>query len=387
MIPNAAAKASLTPEQLDVVTKLVTKFIELQVEAEFVPPVMVGPVISTYKFRPTGRTRVSNIENMAEDFSVTLGVEDVLVKRRPGDSAVSLSVPNAVRHDVDFKDSVTAAMRLIAAAHAARPFHIPLNLGQDEQGQPFVDDLADLPHLLIAGQTFGGKSVLLRSILGTIVYMMNSRDVQLCLSDTKLVEFGAFEDAPHLAFPVAKTAYQTFERMQWIIDVMEDRLKIIAAAGKQNIADYNKVAKLLGGNKMPYIVLVIDEIADLMGDGKKGKSSEATIATKLLGKIVQKARAAGAHVIAATQRASVDVVAGIVKANFTARLSFRSASGTDSRTILDQPGAEHLLARGDCLYLSPMRQGLVRLHSAFAKVDDVRGAIEYAKAREAGLAP
>jgi DNA segregation ATPase FtsK/SpoIIIE, S-DNA-T family len=379
-LPNAQQKANLTPEQLGVVSKLVGKLIELQIDCEFVPPVTVGPVISLYKFRPTGKTRVSNIESLADDFAVTLGVEDVLVKRRVGDSAVSIAVPNATRTFVQFRDTVGVVFKLLQGDPKPK---IPLNLGVDEFGTPLIEDLTTLPHLLIAGATNAGKSMLLRCILGTIVYTMNSRAVQLVVSDTKGgVEFGMLDGLPQMAFPRATTTFQTLERMQWITDVVEDRLRIIAGAGKQNIAEYNEIAKVLGGNSMPYIVLIIDEIADLMVNQRGGKSSESKIADELLGKIAYRARAAGAHIIAATQRPSVNVISGSIKANLNARLSFRTNSVTDSRVILDQPGAEHLLVPGDMLYSSPSRSAVIRAHSPLVKNEDVKAAMEFARHRE-----
>jgi S-DNA-T family DNA segregation ATPase FtsK/SpoIIIE len=389
MIPNTAQKASLTPEQLDIVSKLVSKFIELGVDVEFTPPVMVGPVISLYKFRPSGRTRVSHIENLAADFAVLLGHERILIQRRTGDTAVSVSVPNAERSVVDFKASMGVVTKVLAASAAAsKPIRLPLNLGVDEQGVPVIEDLPNMPHLLIAGHTDSGKSTLLHSILGTIVYTMNSRDVQLVLSDMKAgIEFNIYEGAPHLAFPVSKTPFQTLERMQWIIDIMEDRLRIIAHASKRDIFGYNEVAKHIGGNHLPYIILVIDEAASLFGKGGKGNGKGSSkIADEMLGTICAKARAAGVYIIVATQRPSVDVIGGSIKVNIPARLSFRLPTGVDSRTVLGTEGAENLLSRGDCLFVSPMRPAPIRLHSPYASIEDVRAAVEYAKAREAGTA-
>ncbi len=388
MLPNAAQKASLSPDQLTVVSKIVSKFIDLGVDVEFTPPVMTGPVISLYKFKPTGKTRVSHIEALANDFAALLGHERVLVQRRTGDTAVSIAVPNAERSVVNFRDSVAVAIKVISAANAKEQIHLPLNLGVDEQGQPVVEDLTKMPHLLIAGHTDSGKSTLLHSILGTIVYTMNSRDVQLVLADMKAgIEFNTYEGAPHLAFPVSKTPFQTLERMQWIIDIMEDRLHVIAGAGKRDIFGYNAVAKMIGGNHLPYIILVLDEAASLFGKGNKsGNQKGSKIADEMLSTICAKARAAGVYIIVATQRPSVDVIGGSIKVNIPARLSFRLPTGVDSRTVLGTEGAENLLSRGDCLYLSTMRPSLMRLHSPYASVEDIRAAVEYAKAREQGLA-
>jgi DNA segregation ATPase FtsK/SpoIIIE, S-DNA-T family len=390
MLPNAQQKASLSPEQLDNVSKIVSKFIDLGVDVEFQPPVMTGPVISLYKFKPTGKTRVSHIEALAADFAALLGHERILVQRRTGDTAVSIAVPNAERGVVNFRDSVATAIKVISAAGSKTPINLPLNLGVDEQGQPVIEDLTRMPHLLIAGHTDSGKSTLLHSILGTIVYTMNSRDVQLVLADMKAgIEFTTYEGAPHLAFPVSKTPFQTLERMQWIIDIMEDRLHVIANAGKRDIFGYNAVAKMIGGNHLPYIILVLDEAASLFGKNNKGGATSgksSKIADDMLSTICAKARAAGVYIILATQRPSVDVIGGSIKVNIPARLSFRLPTGVDSRTVLGTEGAEDLLSRGDCLFVSPMRPAAMRLHSPFASVEDVRAAVEYAKAREAGTA-
>ena len=217
---------------------------------------------------------------------------------------------------------------------------------------------------------------------------MNSRDVQLVLADMKAgIEFNTYEGAPHLAFPVSKTPFQTLERMQWIIDIMEDRLHVIAGAGKRDIFGYNAVAKMIGGNHLPYIILVLDEAASLFGKGNKsGNQKGSKIADEMLSTICAKARAAGVYIIVATQRPSVDVIGGSIKVNIPARLSFRLPTGVDSRTVLGTEGAENLLSRGDCLYISPMRPAPMRLHSPYASIEDVRAAVEYAKAREAGTA-
>lgn len=367
---------SLTTDQVQIVAKISLKMAELGVEATFQQPVGVGPVISVFRFVPRGRTKVSNLENLAADFAVTLGVEDVLVKRMPGESSVGIFVPNAVRQYVQFRDTINDVNRWLSVPQEDGHTAIPLNLGIDHTGKPFIDDLTTLPHLLIAGTTGGGKSTLLSSLLATIVYTLNSRTVKLVLSDTKGVEFTHFRGSPHLLFEPATTVYQTLEKMEFLIDDTEDRLSKIGKAGLRNIHEYNKMALETGKGKLPYIILVIDELADLMMHKGSKEEGGSKMSEQMLAKIVQKSRAAGIYVVAATQRPSVNVVAGSIKANFPARLTFRLPSDADSRTVIGTAGAEHLLSRGDMLYLSGNRPGLTRIHAPYASLTDIKAAVE-----------
>jgi DNA segregation ATPase FtsK/SpoIIIE, S-DNA-T family len=389
-IPN------LPPEQLTVVAKIATRFVELNLQAKpLVDRIKVGPIITVYPFVPFGATKVAQLESIAEDLAIALGVEDVLVKRMPGEPAVSICVPNTERKLVTFRQSIDAVWQTYRKAGAS--FHancaVPLNLGVTHLGSPMVDDLTQLPHLLVAGQTGGGKSTWLSSALASIVYVCPPSEVKLVLSDTKQVEFVAFADAPHLLFPRATSVYQTLEQLQWCIDEVERRLKQLSSMGFHNINE-RKAAGCSSWN-MPYVVVVIDELADLLcneermgsygkgdneGDGDADKRRLGKIAESKIGKIVQKARAAGVHLIAATQRPSVDVIRGSIKANFPARLAFKLPSNTDSRTVLSgHGGAEHLLGKGDMLYQSPTRPGLTRLHSPYTSREDIAAAIAQAR--------
>jgi len=378
-------------EEAEVITKVAYKLAELGLEAIFKPPITKGPIISAYRFTPKGRTRVSHLEMLASDFAIALGVEDVLVKRMPGESAVGIFVPRKEREEIKFLDTVSKAYVYYNQKDLKSLFEsvpIPLNFGVDSLGRPAIEDLEKMPHLLIAGSTGSGKSTLLTSILATLVYVLNSNTLKLVLSDTKGVEFGHFIGAPHLLFEPATSIYQTLERMDWIIDEMESRLKIIAASGNRNIHEYNSSLtidklKIKGivddgetdGIILPYIVLVIDELADLMLHRGKERG-ESKIAQDKLSMIVQKSRAAGVYVIAATQRPSVNVVAGSIKANFPARLTFRLPSSADSRTVIGTGGAEHLLSRGDMLFLSPNKPGLHRFHAPFVATEEIAAAVD-----------
>lgn len=378
MTPVNVVTKDLSPDQTSIVAKLTMKMVELGCEAKFVTPVGVGPVISAFRFFPQGRTTVAKLESLANDFAVCLGVEDVLVKRMPGESAVGVFVPNAERRLVDFRD-------VVGNVWSIGTHKIPLAFGVDQMGKMYTDDLTLMPHLLIAGTTGSGKSTLLASLLATVVYSCNTRDVRLVLSDTKGVEFRHFIGSPHLMFDIATSVYQTLEQMDAICDEMEERLKRIGRAGVRNILEYNEIHEKNPEKSiithMPYIVLVIDELADIMLY-KGEKRGESKLASGKLSKIVQKSRAAGVHVIASTQRPSVDIVAGSIKANFPARLSFRLPSDVDSKTVLGTPGAEHLLSRGDMLFVSPNRPGLTRLHAPYASINDIKAAVEVATMRE-----
>jgi S-DNA-T family DNA segregation ATPase FtsK/SpoIIIE len=321
------------------------------------------------------------MESLASDFAIALGVEDCVVKRMPGDTSVSIFVPNRARSYINFLDTMTAFHS------ASQAQEIPINFGVNSVGKPFIEDLATLPHMLIAGATGSGKSTFLASAIASLVYSKSPTELQLVMSDTKQVEFGYFIGAPHLVYEPATTPFRTLEQLDWTIDTMEQRLKQIGAAGCRNIIEYNTTIETVLSvfpqrnppkKKLPRIVVIIDELADILmfkGDKKRGESK---IAEEKIQVIAQKGRAAGVHLLVATQRPDVKTVSGTIKANFPARLSFRLPSGIDSRTVLATEGAEHLLARGDMLYVSPNRPGIVRLHSPFAKISDIIAAVECA---------
>ena len=342
---------------------------------------------------PFGSTKVSNLEALATDLALALGVEDVFVKRMPGESSVAVFVPNKERRWVDFKDTVKNVWNSYVQWGSTTPrLRVPLNLGVDYLGKPVVDDLSEMPHILVAGSTGVGKSTWLHSVIASLIYVTKPAAVRLVLSDTKQVEFRHFIGAPHLLFEPAWNVYRTLEQLDWCIEEMDHRLKTFGEAGCHNIHEFNSLAAVQSGTSAklgqprPYIVIVIDELYDLVCNDEKGESDSGDkrklgkIAEGKIGKIVQKARAAGVYLIAATQRPSVDVVKGSIKANFPARLAFRLPSDHDSRTVLSgQGGAEHLLSKGDMLFSSPTRPGLLRLHAPYTSNEDIKAAIEMAK--------
>jgi len=318
------------------------------------------------------------MESLAADLAIALHAEDVMVKRMPGESAVGIFVPNATRTSVFFRDTVANTWKSVAS--------IPLNLGVTYLNQPIVEDLAVLPHLLIAGSTGSGKSTLISSILAALICKKTSKEVRLCLGDTSNVEFGHFIGCPHLLFKPAINTKEVLDQMEWIIREMGVRLGKLSNAGVRNIHEYN-ASRAPGQDKLPFIVFVLDELATLLGDKSKpdpdGKGpTYGKIAESTLGNIVAGARKTGCHVIAATQRPSVNVVSGSIKTNFPARLSFRLTSDADSRTVLSTGGAEHLLSLGDMLYISPTRPGLQRLHAPFATIEDIKFAVQLAEAQD-----
>ena len=356
-----------TDDQKQIITTVVIKLSQLGHEVSWQEPITTGPVITTYRFAPRSATKVSQICSAAQDLALALKVEDVVVRRLPGEGVIGVSVPNATRTMVLWRDTLSL--------EDTSP--IPLNLGVDSQGRLYRDDLAKLPHLLVAGSTGGGKSTWLNSAIASLMYWRTPEQVRFILSDTKQVEFTHFRGAPHLLCEPCGSMYQTWEAMDWLIDQMEARLKTIGCWSCQNITQYHQKNPQ---HQMPYYILIIDELADILGGDKRG---EAKIANAKLGRIVQKSRAAGVHVIAATQRPSVNIVAGSIKANFTARLTFRLPSDADSRTVINGSGADHLLSQGDMLYIGSMTPGAKRLHSAYASLDDIKQAVEVASLRYA----
>jgi S-DNA-T family DNA segregation ATPase FtsK/SpoIIIE len=367
---------NLTPDQLGTIAKLQLKLSNLKIDGHFLPEVSVGPIVTLYKFLPSNMTRVSHIENLADDMAISLGVEAVQISRLH--DSIGIFVPNKERKVLEFKESVGAVWTSKAK--------LPILLGMDHLGKTVVEDLTMLPHLLIAGSTGGGKSTLLNSIISSLMYCKSPSELKLVLCDTKQVEFTHFQKAPHLLYPVATTVKDVIYNLSDLVSDIDTRLGTLAKHSCQNIAQYHERFS----SRMPYIILIIDELADILQDQtreydqtteKLGKAFGKQ-AEYLLGKIVQKARATGIHVIAATQRTSVKVVEGNIKANFPARITFRLPAEQDSRTILGCSGAEYLLAQGDMLFLSPNSPSIRRIHAPYARIEDIKAAVEMAASRE-----
>lgn len=388
IIPSQQAKpqagAALSERHLAVLATLQVKLASLGVEGHFLPSVSEGPVVTLYRFVPQNATRVTLVERVAPDLAIALGAECVQVKRLPGETAVGIYVPNKIKKHVLFRDSVGS----VWSAFNDKKQRIPLLFGIDNMGEVVVEDLPLLPHLLVAGTTGSGKSTFLNSILAGLVYTIPSTRLKLVLSDVKQVEFTNFVGAPHLLYPVSTSIPETLDQMIWLCDEINRRLSVLVKASCQNIIQYNAIES----RNMPYILFVIDELAEILmdqtneeqeiPDGKGGTKIKLVRRGKLaehrLGLIAQKARATGVHIIGATQRPSVKVVEGNIKANFPARVSFRLPSEADSRTILGTGGAEQLLSQGDMLYISPNTPAIRRLHAPLAYIEDIRAAVDMA---------
>jgi S-DNA-T family DNA segregation ATPase FtsK/SpoIIIE len=351
------------------------------VEGDFTPNVSEGPVVTLYRFVPKNATRVSLVERMAPDMAIALGAECVQVKRLPGELAIGIYVPNKDKKLVLFRDAVSS----VWDAYYNRKQRIPLLFGIDYMGNYVVEDLPLLPHLLVAGATGSGKSTLLNGMLAALIYTIPPTRLKLVLSDVKQVEFSNFIGTPHLKYPISTSIPDTLEQMSWLIDEVNDRYSILAKSSCQNIHQYNAIE---ARTPFPFILFMIDELAEILMDqskevyidelGKERSRTRGKLAEHRLGLIAQKARATGVHIIAATQRPSVKIVEGNIKANFPARVSFRLPSEADSRTILNTSGAEQLLAQGDMLYQSPNSPAIKRLHAPLASREDITAAVEMA---------
>jgi S-DNA-T family DNA segregation ATPase FtsK/SpoIIIE len=325
-----------------------------------------GPVVTTYEFKPDAGVKYSKITGLADDLCLAMQAESVLIDRIPGKSTVGIQIPNPNREQI--------SMRELLESDAYRRSHskLTLALGKSIHGEPFVADLSTMPHLLIAGSTGTGKSVSVNAMLSSILFRASPDDVRLIMVDPKRLELGMYEDIPHLLTPVVVDPKQASNALRWAVREMEERYKTLAAVGVRNIEQYNRNIKLEQAEKpgpvldangveirpLPFIVVLIDELADLMMVA--GNEVEESIA-----RLAQMARAVGIHLILATQRPSVDVITGLIKANLPARISFRVSSKIDSRTILDGNGAEQLLGRGDMLFLPPASSRFVRLHGPY----------------------
>jgi S-DNA-T family DNA segregation ATPase FtsK/SpoIIIE len=325
-----------------------------------------GPVVTTYEFKPDAGVKYSKITSLAEDLCLAMQAESVLIDRIPGKSTVGIQIPNPNREQISLRELLESDVYRRSSSK------LSVALGKTIHGEPFVSDLATMPHLLIAGSTGAGKSVCVNAMLTSILYRATPDDVRLILVDPKRLELGVYEDVPHLLTPVVVDPKQAANALRWAVREMEERYKTLASQGVRNIEQFNRNIRAAqteskepltdkDGNALkalPFILVVIDELADLMMVA--GNEVEESIA-----RLAQMARAVGIHLILATQRPSVDVITGLIKANLPARISFRVSSKIDSRTILDANGAEQLLGKGDMLYLPPASSRFIRLHGPY----------------------
>ncbi len=381
-----AQQETVSPETVDFTSRLIEKKLKdfgVQVEVKAAYP---GPVITRYEIEPAVGVKGSQIVGLARDLARALSLVSVrVVETIPGKSLMGLELPNPKRQVVRLSEILGSQVYNDNASL------ITIALGKDIAGKPVVADLGRMPHLLVAGTTGSGKSVGINAMLLSLLYKAEARDVRLILIDPKMLELSVYADIPHLLAPVVTDMKQAANALNWCVAEMERRYKLLSSQGVRNLAGFNhKVAQAAAAGKpltnpftltpdapeplehLPFIVVVIDELADLMMVA--GKKIE-----ELIARLAQKARAAGIHLILATQRPSVDVITGLIKANIPTRMAFQVSSKIDSRTILDQMGAESLLGQGDMLYLPPGGGMPQRVHGAYVADDEVHHVVAYLK--------
>jgi S-DNA-T family DNA segregation ATPase FtsK/SpoIIIE len=352
----------------DKIRYLIEKLAHFKIDGDVVRT-YAGPVVSTFEFKPAANVKVSKILNLQDDLAMALSAETIRIQAPiPGKDVVGIEIPNdtvdtiylrEILDDKLFKDSASP---------------LTMALGKDIVGKPFVTDLKKLPHLLIAGTTGSGKSVGINAMILSLLYKNSPDQLRLLMIDPKMLEFSTYNDIPHLLTPVITKPKQAIAALNNMVAEMERRYELMAETRTKNIENYNEKIKKEGGEHFPYIVLIIDELADLMMTS--GKDVEVSIA-----RLAQKSRACGIHLIVATQRPSVDVVTGLIKANLPSRISYRVGQKVDSKIILDQMGAESLLGRGDMLFTPPGAPALVRLHAPWATEDEIEKIVEFIKAQ------
>jgi S-DNA-T family DNA segregation ATPase FtsK/SpoIIIE len=360
-----AAKAELKIDErelMDSARYLEEKCREFSVEGSVVQ-IHPGPVVTTFELKPDAGVKYSKVTGLADDLCLAMKAESILIDRIPGKATVGIQIPNPNREAISLREL------LESDAYTRSTSKLTFALGKTIHGEPYMADLATMPHLLIAGSTGTGKSVGLNAMLTSLLYRATPDDVRMIMIDPKRLELGMYEDIPHLMTPVVVDPKKAANALRWAVREMEDRYKTLAAFGVRNIDQFNRnvCASIESGEPikdgdptrpLPFIVVVVDELADLMMVA--GNEVEESIC-----RLAQMARAVGIHLILATQRPSVDVITGLIKANLPSRISFRVSSKIDSRTILDSNGAEQLLGKGDMLFLPPASSRHIRLHGPY----------------------
>jgi S-DNA-T family DNA segregation ATPase FtsK/SpoIIIE len=365
-------------ELLNMATKLAEKCREFNVTGQ-IKYICPGPVVTTYEFKPDPGVKYSRVTGLVDDLCLALKAESIRIDRMPGKPHVGIEVPNPRREVIFLREVIESR------AFKESTSKLTIALGKTIDGLNYVSDLTKMPHLLIAGTTGSGKSVGVNSLLVSILYRARPDEVKLILIDPKRLELGLYEDIPHLATPIIVDPKPAARALRWAVGEMERRYKELAGWGVRNIDGYNaerdrrNTVKDFGETgepwvRMPYIVIIIDELADLMMTS--GHEVEDSIT-----RLAQMARAVGIHLVLATQRPSVDVITGLIKANFPSRISYRVSSKVDSRTILDTNGAEHLLGRGDMLFLPPGSSRLLRVHGAYIDETEINKIVTHIKAQ------
>jgi S-DNA-T family DNA segregation ATPase FtsK/SpoIIIE len=319
-----------------------------------------GPMITRFEFTPAPGVKIQRVENLSDDLALSLKAERIrILAPIPGKSAVGIEVPNRDRKMVYLREVLTSG------AFQGPMSPLGFALGETITGEPYCADLSTMPHVLIAGTTGSGKSVCINTMVSSIIFRSSYQDVRFLTIDPKRLELPIYDPIPHLLFPTTVNSKEAVQKLDYVIDIMEMRYRDFARKNARDIAGYNEKAARDGFLKKPYIVVIIDELADLM------ITAPSEIEEKIT-RLAQMSRAVGIHLVLATQRPSVDVITGLIKANFPCRIAFQVASKTDSRTILDMNGAESLLGRGDMLFLPPGKGEPLRLHGAFISADETQ---------------
>jgi len=361
-------------ENLRMQSKLLEKKLEDFGVRGQVVAVSPGPVVTTFEYEPAAGVKINKILNLSDDLALALRAASIrIVAPIPGKAVIGIEVPNAVREMVRFREIV------VSSKFDKSKSNLTLCLGKDIVGNPVVAELDKMPHLLIAGATGAGKSVALNTMICSLLYKSNPDQVKLIMVDPKRIELTSYDGIPHLITPVVTNVKKATNALFWAVREMEHRYELLSEVKARNIVQYNRKMDLENKNagdnqqeKLPFVVIIIDELADLM----MAASRDVEVA---LTRLAQMARAAGIHLIIATQRPSVDVLTGIIKANFPTRLSFQVSSKTDSRTIIDANGAENLLGNGDMLFMPPGAAKLQRIHGAYISETELNRITEFLK--------
>lgn len=333
--------------------------------------VNIGPTVTQYSLKPAEGVKLSKITGLSNDLALALAAHPIRIEAPiPGKSLVGIEVPNKIRAQVRLRNLIEDS------AFQKGTSHLNIVLGRDVSGLPFYADLARMPHILVAGSTGAGKTIFLNNLILSLLYKNSPEIMRFILIDPKRVEFPVYNELPHLLSPVIFDASRTVNALRWLIGEMERRFDVLSSARKRDIGSYN--AETQNGAVLPYIVLIIDELADLMA--AKGREVEAGVV-----RLAQMSRAVGIHLVVATQRPSVEVITGLIKANITSRITFQVASQVDSRTILDMAGAEKLLGLGDLLYLSSELGKPRRLQAAYVSEKEVKRVVDFIKTENAKI--
>jgi DNA segregation ATPase FtsK/SpoIIIE, S-DNA-T family len=378
LLHRADEQQAVDANELKLLAQVLTeKYAEFEVHGQ-VTQINPGPVVTTFEYKPEAGIKYSRITNLTDDLCLALKAESILVERMAGKSTVGIQVPNREREIIWLRENIESPEFIGTKSK------LTLALGKDINGRIVTADLAGMPHLLIAGSTGAGKSVAINAMIMSILYKATPDQVRLILVDPKRLELGNYEGVPHLFTPIITEPKLAANALRNAVREMERRLKLLAEKGVRNMEQYNKLfddegtRSLFGEDSedrpLPYIVIIIDELADLMMLDSGNVEESVT-------RLAQMARAVGIHLVLATQRPSVDVITGLIKANFPARISFRVATKVDSRTILDANGAEALLGRGDMLYLPSGSARVHRLHAPFVTEKEIAAVVEFWRAQ------